>query len=190
MRSLVIAFTAFSLCAFAAPAAASCLDFDTLTPGTAAGVGPLMTLPDGTVRLNPFLPMAGPPVTTGTATVVNSTWSAGTPPNELWLNNINLVVNADPDVTYAKFNYADYGGSVNFGVNGVVLTAADLSALGTLSGPGTFTTTVAGVTVTITRTDVPPSYHFGTVTLTAPAGVLIDNFGVGGQEFFVDHVCW
>lgn len=189
MRSLIVGLALSSL-TLAAPAAASCLDFDTYTPGLSAGVGPLLSLSDGNVRLNPFHPMSGPPTAGGSATVVNSNWAVGTPANELWLANINLVVDAIPDVTYAKFNYADYGGSVNFGVNGVVLVAADLSDLGVPAGGGTFTTTVAGVAVTITRTDVPPSYHHGTVLMTAPPGVVIDTFGVGGQEFFVDHVCW
>lgn len=189
MRSLIIAFTALSLGAFAAPAAASCLEFTALTPGTSAGVGPLLTLPDGNVRLEPFTTGGGSVVTTGTATVVNSNWAAGSPPNELQLTNINLVVNPIPDVVEAKFRYADWGGNVNFGVNGVVANVADLSDLGTLVSPGVYQGTLAGIDLEITRTNMA-GFHFGIVYMTAPIGMLIQNFGVGGQEFFVDDICW
>ncbi len=184
MRSLIVALIALSLAAFAAPAAASCLNFEPLPAGTSSGVGPLLSLPDGNVRLVPFQTGAGTIVTTGAGTIVASNNAGGSPTQELRHNNINIQVNPIPDVLYA-----DFGNNVNLRVNGAFANLNDLSDVGSLVGPGTFVGTLGGVTVTVTRTTML-GFHFGAVSLDANEGRVIEVFAVGGQEFFTDDICW
>jgi len=162
--------------ACAAPAAASCLKMEGPAPGTTAGVGPLVALPDGNVNLVPFQWSSGIWTAAGVATIVVSNWAAGSPVQEMNLNNISLQVLPAPAVATATFNYADFGGNVNLRVNGALANVADLSAVPAVLG---------GVGVVVTRINLF-GYHFGTVTLNG----VINGFTVGGQEFFVDDVCW
>lgn len=168
------------IAALSTPAAASCLRMEGPPPGSAAGVGPLLVLADGNVGLRPFQWSSGVWTAAGISTIVVSNYAAGSPVQENNLNNINLNVRPIPAVATAKFRYADFGGNVNLRVNGVQSNTADLSGSPAMLG---------GVNVTVTRINLF-GYHFGAVTLTAPAGAAINQFAVGGQEFFVDDVCW
>jgi|JI10StandDraft_1071094.scaffolds.fasta_scaffold53811_4 hypothetical protein len=173
-----ILFCALALAASASSAAASCLDFDSTPAGTAQGVGPVVALPDGNVSLRRFFWLGGGSTVAGVATVVASNWAAGSAPHELNLNNINLRVDVitAAATTTATFNYADFGGNVNLRVNGVLANVNDLSGVPAFLG---------GAAVAVTRINMF-GYHFGTVMIT---GALTD-FAVGGQEFYVDDVCW
>ena len=164
------------LAAFASPAAAICpMDMEAPSPGSSAGVGPLVTLPDGVVSLTPF----NGTFFGGIATIVVSNYAGGSVVQEMNLNNINFRVQATPAVETATFEYADLGGTTNLMVNGVWLALADLSMAPAMMG---------GVNVTVTRFAIPGG-HNGTVTLTANTSP-INRFAVGGQEFFIDDVCW
>lgn len=178
MRLLALALALVTSLALATTAHASCLDMEGPPPGTTAGVGPLLTLPDGQVSLRPFLSAIG--FIAGMGTIVVSNHANGTPVQEMNLNNINLVVQPNPPVTVADFVYADFGGDVNLGINGALVRRPDLSAM---------PAAIAGVNVAVTRINLF-GFHFGTVTLTGTATNPIKSFGVGGQEFFVDDVCW
>jgi hypothetical protein len=72
------------------------------------------------------------------------------------------------------------GGNINFGVNGDFRNVADIS---TLNGA-----VIGGCNIMVTRTNIPGGYR-GIVEINPPPGVMIDRFGVGGQEFYVDDVC-
>lgn len=175
MRLLSLALALFATAAVGTTAAhASCLDMEGPPAGTTAGVGPLLTLPDGQVSLRAFLSAIG--FIPGTGTIVASNHANGTPVQELNLNNVNIAVQPTPAVNSADFAYADFGGDVNLAVNGVLLRRADLSFMPAVIG---------GVNVAVTRVNLF-GFHFGTVTLTGT----INQFAVGGQEFFVDDVCW
>ncbi len=176
MNTLIRALSLVAL--FAAPAAASCLNMESPAPGTARPVGPLLTLSDGNVSLRPFLNASGW-TASGRGTFVASNHANGSPVQELNLNNINLSVVPAPEVKRAKFVYADFGGNVNLIVNGVLANVADLSMAPAVVG---------GVNVTVSRINMF-GFHFGQVTLNA-ATAPIHAFTVGGQEFFVDDVCW
>lgn len=178
MRLIALAFALSAATALATPAYASCLEMEGPPPGTTAGVGPLVTLPDGIVSLRPFLSSIG--FVSNIATIVVSNFAAGSPVQEMNLNNINLRVRPTPPVTTAKFAYADFGGTVNLGVNGVLVPAADMSAM---------PSPIGGITVAVTRTNMF-GFHFGTVTLTGSAANPITDFAAGGQEFLIDSVCW
>ncbi len=188
MRSLIVATAAFS-CFAGSAVAETCFDFDGLTPGTTATVGPLVSTPTGNVSLQPFQDAGGTWHSGGSVEVVASNHAQATPSQELWLRNISFVANPDPDSVEAKFAYADFGGNVNLGVNGVILNLADLSDIGPLTASGNYAATVGGVEVRVTRVNMF-SFHFGDVSLIAPAGTVIDTFGVGGAELFIDHFCW
>lgn len=160
----------------ASSAAASCLDFEGPAPGTSAGVGPLLSLPDGDVFLRRFFWLPVGSTVLGVATVVASNHAAGSVSQELQLNNINLRVVPLKAANIATFNYADFGGNVNLWCNGVLSNTNDLSAAPAVLG---------GCSVAVTRINMF-GFHFGTVTLTGN----ITEFGLGGQEFFADDVCW
>jgi hypothetical protein len=170
LRSLILVALA------SAPAAATCLDMEGPPAGASAGVGALVARPDGNVSLRQFQGSTGVWTAGGTATWVLSNYANGSPVQELNLNNINLHVVPNPMVGSATFAYADWGGNVNLRVNTCFANLADLS------GAPAF---MCGVNVVVTRINLF-GYHFGTVTLNGP----VNRFAVGGQEFFVDDVCW
>jgi len=179
VKTFANALLMLTLCATATPAAASCLRMEGPPPGFAAGVGPLLVRPDGNVSLRPFL-NGGGWTAGGTATIVATNFAAGSPVQEMNLNNINLHVVPNPAVGSVTFAYADFGGNVNLAVNGVLVSLGELMA-----SPGM----LGGVNVAVTKI-VAFGYHYGVVTLTGGGGVAINAFAVGGQEFYVDDVCW
>lgn len=115
----------------------------------------------------------------GIATVVNTNMARGSG-QEVNLNNINqrfIFNGVHPNV--ATFKYADWGGNVNLGINGVLRNVGDFSSLN-----GSI---VAGVQIIVTRTNVAGG-HYGTVVLIGVTND-IDRFAFGGQEFWADDVC-
>ena len=143
-------------------------------------VGDVVAATGATINFQQFQWSNGMWTAGGVASVVASTFAGGTPVNELNLNNIFMRVTPNTPSTGASYRYADLGGNVNFGVNGDFRNVADIS---TLNG-----TVIGGCNVLVTRTNFPGGYR-GIVEITPPPGVLLERFGVGGQEFFVDDVC-
>lgn len=113
--------------------------------------------------------------------MVNSNHAAGTPTKELNLNNIMVRVTPDIPAAGAHYRYADLGGNVNLGVNGDFRNVADLILL---DG-----TVVGGCDISVTKVNFFGG-HRGEVEITPQAGVTIERFGVGGQEFYIDDVCF
>ena len=77
-----------------------------------------------------------------------------------------------------SFDYLDRGGRENLSVNGA-LYSGDISAV-----PATLGT--ATVSVTSTAIPLPAKGNKGTVTLTGT----IKEFNIGGQEFYLDNICF
>jgi hypothetical protein len=144
------------------------------------GVGDVVNTADATISFHQFQWDNGMWTAGGVASVVASSFAAGTPVNELNLNNIMVRVTPDIPSTGASYRYADLGGNVNFGVNGDFRNVANLDAL---DG-----TVVGGCNISVTRTNFLGG-HRGVVTIAPQAGVTIERFGVGGQEFYIDDVC-
>ena len=118
----------------------------------------------------------------GAATYSATNLAGGTPPQELSVSNIDVRVIPDvPASTEATYLYADFGGNVNFGVNGDFRNTADLADL---DG-----TVVGGCEVSVTEIPVFGGV-IGQVTITAGPGIDIEKFGFGGQEFWVDDICF
>lgn len=93
-------------------------------------------------------------------------------------NNINLLF----DFSHigfvpqqVQFEFLDLGGAENISVNGVTTVAGELSAA---------TGNIGGAALTVTTTPVPG----GKVGKAILRGTVI-SLTVGGQEFWIDHVC-
>jgi hypothetical protein len=97
--------------------------------------------------------------------------NAGATGNELWLNNINLDFAFSVKPTGLSLQYGEYGGNVNFMINGDQKVISNFTELhGTMVG---------GVMVTVVDT--------GTVGAIFAMGP-INSFSIGGQELAIDNV--
>ena len=96
----------------------------------------------------------------------------------LALSNINAVYDfgAYPGVQEVSFVFFDGAGIENLKVNGHSLFADELEDMPASVAPG--------VTMTVTTTS-HVGFQTGTVTLTGN----VQKLEVGGQQFFVDHIC-
>jgi len=168
------------LTAGSAVAASYCYTFSGPAPGTSHTVGDTLTPTGSTVEFLQFQWSSGTWTPDGVATVVLSNNANGLA-NELNLNNINLRVIPDTPALTASFKYADFGGNVNLGVNGDLRNTNDMMDL---DGA-----VVGGCDIEVTET-VAVGHVFGEVDIICPDPVVIDRFGMGGQEFFVDGICF
>ena len=159
-------------------AALTCYDFSSFAGSFV--VGDVVAAANATITLHRFQWDNGIWTAGGVASVVASSFAAGTPINELSLNNIMVRVTPDAPAAGARYLYAYLGGNVNFGVNGDFRNVGDLSAL---DG-----TVVGGCDISVTRVNFAGGYR-GEVEIVPQAGVAIERFGVGGQEFYIDDVC-
>ena len=90
-------------------------------------------------------------------------------------NNVTfLFKNTGTPITDVTFEYLDMGGTENLSVNGV-LHSGELKA-----APAT----LGGVNVTVNEVPITGGKK-GTVKLNGS----IQNFSIGGQEFFLDNIC-
>ncbi|HPF36777.1 MAG TPA: FlgD immunoglobulin-like domain containing protein [Candidatus Krumholzibacteria bacterium] len=97
----------------------------------------------------------------------------------LEVSNIDAVYDISPlglTVNEVTFQYLDYGGTENLSVNGSALQIGDLH---TFSG-----LTLGGVLVTVVTAPYGGGLY-GQVTLSGN----VQNFRVGGQEFWMDEIC-
>jgi hypothetical protein len=169
-----------ALTAGTATATTECYNFSSLASGSAYVVGDTVNAANATIELTRFQWDDGIWTDEGIATVVPSTNAGGTAPHELNLNNIMVRVIPDIAGTRARYRYVDFGGNVNFGVNGDFRNVGNLIEL---DG-----TVVGGCDISVTEVGVLGGV-LGTVVITPQAGVTIERFGVGGQEFYIDDVC-
>lgn len=108
--------------------------------------------------------------------------TGGAPGNQvLNVNNIALRFALAAPAREVRFDYVDLGGVENFSVNGAAVTVGNLDALPTV---------VNGVSVAVLTTPIlnaggVPIGRAGQVRLSGT----INEFVVGGQEFFLDDVC-
>ena len=155
-------------------------DFEAPAAGSTYLFGDVLSFATATVVMSQFQFSSGVWFPGGVATVDVSNFAAGSPVQELNLNNITFRVFLDDPGTEVRYRYADLGGNVNFGVNFDFRNVADLADL---DG-----TVVGGCDVSVTELPMLGGV-FGEVTITPQAGNVIEVFGVGGQEFWVDDVC-
>jgi hypothetical protein len=168
---------AIILVAGTATAAVTCWNFESIQEGTQYVVGNAPSFATADVEFKRFQSSNGSWTNNGYAEIVQSNYAQGSSDQELWLNNINA------SVISASFLYADLGGNVNLGCNGVELeNVEDLIEL-----DGEF---VGGCEITVTEFSLGGNQVYGEVIIEPAPGNTISKFGVGGQEFFVDDLCF
>jgi hypothetical protein len=155
------------------PAAAACVDFESLTLGARYGVGSLFS-DSGATILGKAFEWSNGTLTTGGFTQVQNNGMAGGSGNELAVNNINLAFDFGGPVPGLSLRYGEYGGNLNIEINGDFRnfnSFADINGL-----------TIGGVKVS----DVPVAgTPLGTLTLEGT----VHSFAIGGQELWIDDVC-
>jgi hypothetical protein len=104
---------------------------------------------------------------------------AGGSGQDLRLNNATVSFDFGGPVNSIKCAVGEYGGNINLEVNGQLWNFDDFSKL-----PGTSIGAVS-VTSTVTPTTFPTG-EIGSLTLTGT----ITSFSIGGQELWVDDVCY
>ena len=166
----------------AGTAAATTWDFESLQLGTQFVVGNFVNLPDADVQMKQFL-SGGVWLQNGVATVDDNNEAHGSGNQEIWFTNINASVIPDTPANFVSFLYADIGGPINFGCNGLELVEA--SNFSDLDGEW-----VGGCEITVTVFGAGPySNEYGEVIIEPGPGQTIEKFGIGGEEFFVDDLC-
>lgn len=95
-------------------------------------------------------------------------------------NNITLKFNFIYSLKFLTitFDYLDMGGTENLSVNGD-LYSGELNKAPAILGQ-------ANITVTYAPIPLPARGKTGTVTITG----LVKEFKIGGQEFYIDNVCF
>ncbi len=153
-----------------------CIDFEDLpaaeTYQVADGAG---FMEDGiTMKLQAF--QTGGSLIEGAITV-DDQQRAGHLDQDLSFNNANLAFDIEC-IQGLNFYYGDYGGLVNLEINDsgllVINDLADLDGM-----------VFSGSTITVTELAVPG----GVIGRVQVSGV-VTNFVIGGQEFYLDHVCF
>ena len=95
-------------------------------------------------------------------------------------NNITLKFTKITPINQAtiKFDYLDRGGTSNLSINGSLFSGKLSAAPASLGG--------ATVTVTSTPIPLPAKGTKGTVKISG----VIKDFNIGGQEFYLDNICF
>jgi hypothetical protein len=149
-----------------------CIDFEGLNPSTIYRVGNSFVDSGVTMVVEQFQWSNGIWTTNGVVRA-SSSGLAGHLGQELSFNNVNVRFQLSQCVQGLTLLYGEYGGNLNLSVNGQF---KNMESMTNVNG-----TTMAGVLITVT----PLGTEMGQLTLSGP----IISFAIGGQEFFVDHVC-
>lgn len=172
-----------TLVAGTAAAAVTCWDFDSLQVGTQYVVGNYLDFPAADIEMKAFK-SGGVWLTGGSLEVSSTNEAQGSGSQEIWFTNINASVIPDTPAYSVSFLYADIGGPVNLGCNGVQLVEVD--QLSELDGEW-----VGGCEITVNATASNPyGGEYGEVIIEPGPGTMISKFGIGGEEFFVDDLCF
>jgi hypothetical protein len=147
-------------------------DFDDLALGTTYFVGQTFTTNGIPVIVRPFQWSNGVWTNTGDATVV-ALGQAGGAWKEIAVNNVNLEFGIDVPLTGLSLRFGEYGGNLNIQINGDFRNFEDFTEIDGL--------TIGGVQVSVVNGSGDGT---GILRLTGQ----IQQFYVGGQEFFIDDL--
>lgn len=148
----------------------SCVGFDDLGVGDTFVSGDTLLSGGVGILVGDF--DAGPVITSGFARV-DDTGSAAGFGLDLAVNNVVLDFGFPYPLESLALVYGDFGGTVNLAIDGSLLIADGMNALPGSSG---------GVTIEVVQPFRVPN---GTLTLRGEIG----DFGIGGQELWIDEVC-
>jgi hypothetical protein len=171
------------LVAGTAAAAVTCWDFESLQVGIQYVVGNSLNFPAADVEFKAYKRDDGTWTANGYAEVVASNNAQGSGSKEVWLNNINASVTPDSPAYSVNFLYGDLGGNVNLGCNGLELEAPD--NMSDLDGEW-----IGGCLITVNSVSTGVDSEYGEVIIEPAPGTMITKFGIGGQEFYVDDLCF
>jgi hypothetical protein len=154
------------------PCAIPCIEFETQQLGSQYPVGASFADAGATLLIEKFQWSGGTWTTAGYAQIDNRQL-AGHTGQDLWINNVNTRFQFQNCIKGLSLLFGEYGGNVNLDINGDFRNSPNLQDL---DGA-----TVGGVTVDVA--DLGGGR--GRLVLTGT----IQSFAIGGQEFWIDHVC-
>jgi hypothetical protein len=140
-----------------------------LSPGANYPVGATFTAEGARFTVEPFVLFDGTPYGFGAALVASG--EACQTGQELWVRNVNVVIDHGGPLTALTVHYGDRGGNINLTVNGAFANVLDFRDL---------PSTLGGVAVSVVEFGAPQSC--GILTLTG----LISSLRLGGMELSVD----
>ena len=153
-----------------------CLDFEGEPVGTQFAVGQSFTDNGVAVDVEQFQWSNGTWSTSGRAEIKGTNLANGTG-NEINTNNVNLKFNFNYPGKKIVLKYAELGGNNNINVNGTFQNVADLN---NLDG-----TSIAGNQITVTALQQGNNW-IGSIIIDGT----ISGFSIGGQELWIDDVCF
>jgi hypothetical protein len=162
----------------ATPVTPGCVVFDPLPLGSVYTTGASFVEGPVVMKVGPFQWLNGIYTSAGYAEI-DAGGLAGGSGQDLRLNNATVSFDFGGKVTKIVCAVGEYGGNINLEVNGLLWNFNDFSAL-----PGTSLGAVA-VSSTMTPTTSPRG-EIGTLELAGD----ITSFSIGGQELWIDNVCY
>ncbi len=163
----------------AAASAVPCVDFGDLTLGARYTVGATFVTNDASASVWPFYTDTtvgcNPPETSGFGATVEDTGQACGQDNELGINNVNVLFDFGGPVSQLKILYGEFGGNVNFEVNGHCENVPNFADLPFIMG---------GVQVRVVDYGTP-GQSCGEMTLLGT----FRSVKIGGQELWIDAIC-
>lgn len=154
-----------------------CIDFEDMRIGAKYGVGDtfLADLSGFQAKITgrDFTYSGGGTTSGGNASVVNG-GQAGHLGNDIAVNNILLDFDFGGPVEGMILNFGEYGGNLNLMVNGDFINFEDFADVNGLN--------VGGVDLIVVNGHGDDS---GTLKLDG----IIEQFAIGGQELWIDHIC-
>ena len=158
------------------PPTTACVDFDDLTAGQNVAAGTAFSSRNTVIALEPFQRGNGT-WTGGNHARVDNRQYAGGSNLDINANNVNLHFLPDCPVDRVTLRFGELGGNNNLRINGQFSNIANLV---TVNG-----TTLGGVQISVTANQQGNNWY-GTMSFDGQ----ISDFAIGGQELWLDDVCF
>ncbi|MBC7237097.1 MAG: hypothetical protein H5T69_14750 [Chloroflexi bacterium] len=150
-----------------------CVDFERLAFGARYIVGDYVVDSGAVFGVQPFVLADGTFFSGGRVTVAADGLAGGSG-QELLLNNVTLSFDLGGPLTGLSLRFGEYGGNLNFEINGEFYNVANFADLNGL--------TLGGVLIRVTE---GLGHDAGTLRLAGP----LHTLRLGGQELALDEIC-
>jgi hypothetical protein len=154
----------------------ACHDFESQTIAASFAVGSILTDEGVAFAVAPFRYANGETTSGGSAQIDGRGYAAGSG-RDVNARNVNLHPLLPHAVSVVQMRFGELGGNVNLTINGDSRNVADLRNL--------HGATVGGADLVVTGVEQGNNFH-GLLAATGP----IDDFAIGGQELWVDDLCF